>query len=465
MLGHVRQHHHPLRQRQRRADAKARPVAEGNVGTARLLAAARRREALGIEPFRSLPQCPVTMNDPGDDADKRTGRNRASADLVGRERLAPWEGVNRREQPQRLVEDHARVGQTVNIVEAGCPAAQRLVGLRPEPLLRVGVLREQKPCPAERQRRGLVAGDEDGDHLIPHLLRRQPAPGLGVAPSEKPIQQVLVRGRAAAARACLHDLRHQGVEIPQEPFRAPCLVARPRPVDARNQRKRAEGHFRLVADGTAVKRVLDERAVRREQGVGDDVERQSRHGVFHVQRVVGVVCGPPAQHVVGRRRDGAGVACDAPGAECRRHDAAVPAPGLAFAGDETVAQRRRQQRANDLRLDVVRGIVLQDVLHAVRMVHQEVVEPEEFPLGDVFPEVGGVEAADQAVAHRQGVSEERTPPFPRVRKDQCRPLLRDHAGRVDQCRSDRLSVSIFRLMHGDIKGKHGDSRHCPPPSP
>ena len=42
VLCDMRQHHDAFGQGQRRADAKARPIAEGNVGAARLLAAALR---------------------------------------------------------------------------------------------------------------------------------------------------------------------------------------------------------------------------------------------------------------------------------------------------------------------------------------------------------------------------------------------------------------------------------------
>ena len=49
------------------------------------------------------------------------------------------------------------------------------------------------------------------------------------------------------------------------------------------------------------------------------------------------------------------------------------------------------------------------------MVHQEVVKPEKFPLGDVFPEIGGIESADQAVSHGQRVGNDGAPPLPYTR--------------------------------------------------
>ena len=130
------------------------------------------------------------MDDPGDDADDRTGGNLAPANLVSLKRLAPGEGVDGREEPQRLVEDHARIGQAANIVVRGRFAFERFVDFRPKPLLHSGVLRKQEPGPAKRQRRGLMPGDEDGDHLVTHVLGRQSASGLGIAGVEEPVQQV-----------------------------------------------------------------------------------------------------------------------------------------------------------------------------------------------------------------------------------------------------------------------------------
>ena len=45
-------------------------------------------------------------------------------------------------RPQRLVEDHARIGQAANIVVRGRFAFERFVELRPKPLLHSGVLRK-----------------------------------------------------------------------------------------------------------------------------------------------------------------------------------------------------------------------------------------------------------------------------------------------------------------------------------
>ena len=110
-----------------------------------------------------------------------------------------------------------------------------------------------------------------------------------------------------------------------------------------------------------------------------------------------------------------------------------PLPVVALAGDEAVSQRRRQQRPDDLRFDVVRGVVLQDVLHAVWMVHQEMVKPEKPPLGDFLREIGGIEAADQAIAHGQCVRDDRPPPRRHRREHEHGPLARRGVVLFDHC--------------------------------
>ena len=172
VLCHMRDHHDAHGQRQRGADAETRTDAEGDVRATRMLVAPLRRETRGVEALRRLPQRTVAMDDPGDDSDNRTGGNGTSANLVPLQRLAPCERVNRGEEPERLVEDHARVGQAANVVVGGCLAIQPIVHFRPDPLLDLRMLRQQEPCPAERQSRGFVPGDKDGDHLVAHVARR-----------------------------------------------------------------------------------------------------------------------------------------------------------------------------------------------------------------------------------------------------------------------------------------------------
>ena len=172
MLRHMREHHDAHGQRQRGADAEARTDTEGDVRATRMFVAPLRRETRGVEALRRLPQRAVAMDDPGDDADDGAGGDCAPADLVPLQRLAPSERVNRGEEPERLVEDHARVGEAANVVEGGRRAIQPIVDFRPDPPLDLRMLRQQEPCPAERQRRCFVPGDEDGDHLVAHVARR-----------------------------------------------------------------------------------------------------------------------------------------------------------------------------------------------------------------------------------------------------------------------------------------------------
>ena len=250
---------------------------------------------------------------------------------------------------------------------------------------------------------------------------------------QEPIQQVVVRWPAGSGLSRFYELHHQNVQVFQNPRRPPLLETGPHAVDPRNQGEGAEVHFRLIAGRAPVKGVLYQLAVRREHGARDDIERQFLHGAFEVERAAGPVLVPCAQHGVGRLGHDAGVARDALGVEGGRHDAAVPTPGVALDGDEAVPERRRQQRADDPGLDVVRGVVLQDTLHALRMAHQEVVKPEEFPLGDVFLEVGGIEAADQAVAHGPSVGDDGPSPLRHARKHQCRPLVGPGVACLHRC--------------------------------
>ena len=84
------------------------------------------------------------------------------------------------------------------------------------------------------------------------------------------------------------------------------------------------------------------------------------------------------------------VARDTARIEGRRHDAAMAAPGLALAGQETAAEPGLKQAAADLGLGVVRGIVQQHVPDRARLVDDEGPPPQNAVRDNVGAEAFGL---------------------------------------------------------------------------
>jgi hypothetical protein len=77
------------------------------------------------------------------------------------------------------------------------------------------------------------------------------------------------------------------------------------------------------------------------------------------------------------------IADDAAVVEGRRHDAAMPAPGLALAGEQPAAQTWLEQAPGDLRLVIVGGVVEQNMLDCAGLVDEEGALPEQSPFENV----------------------------------------------------------------------------------
>ncbi len=93
------------------------------------------------------------------------------------------------------------------------------------------------------------------------------------------------------------------------------------------------------------------------------------------------------------------IAQDAAVIERGRHDATMPPPALAFAGQQPAAEPGLQQPPRDVRPDVIGGIVEEDVLDRLRLVDDEGPPPQQLSRDDVLLVGLGREGRNRAVPH------------------------------------------------------------------
>ncbi len=296
--------------------------------------------------------------------------------------------------------------------------------------------RQEIPGPGERQRRRLMTGHEDGDDLVAHFLGAHAEAGLGVARFQKPRQQI--PGPAVAGRA-LHQAGDDSVEAVEDARPAP--AHRPRhPFRHVQQIEEARPHLDLIAaDG-----LLDEAAyllgVGGEHGAADDGEGEPHHLRHHVEAGARRKLVPARQHRRRRLCHQRRIGHQAAVVEGGRHDAALPSPRLAVAGEQPLAEARLQQAAGDPALHVVAGIVQEDALDAAGRVHDEIALPENAAL-DHRALVGLLAVCcHRAVAQRAQEAQQRQPAAEPRRRRQRRSLSESTIGdghRSAQCASAR----------------------------
>src|SRR6266851_7180574 len=118
-----RQQQHRLGHGESGADADALAGAEGDIGETMARPRALRREALGIELARPVPELGVAVEQPGHDQNLCARGNEAAQHLVIVEGGAR-QGVCRRVQPHRFLEHHARIAQLAEVLVSRRTAAQ-----------------------------------------------------------------------------------------------------------------------------------------------------------------------------------------------------------------------------------------------------------------------------------------------------------------------------------------------------
>ncbi len=159
-----------------------------------------RIEALGI---REPPR--VTLRDEWTYHDERSRRDAHARYLIRLERLAP-DRIRRRVEAHRLRKNHSRVGKGAEIVGGGAASTKDMVDFLVETTLDFGVLRKQIPCPRQRVGRRFMAGEEQRQRLVAHLLVRHPsAVALGILRRQQHREQIPACSPPRELRAPLGD--------------------------------------------------------------------------------------------------------------------------------------------------------------------------------------------------------------------------------------------------------------------
>ena len=349
-----------LHHREVRADANPRAGAEGQVQEAVARRALRSGAKLsGIEFVRVLPPHPVAVQRVDVEEDRLVRQDVAAAEPVGLADVA-------REQPDRRIEAHRLldhlldIGHPLEVLGAGGAVAEHGTRLGAGAGLDILVVGQQEQRPGQRQRRGLVPGDDEELHVVQQIARGHPPPGLGILGAQHVVEQVV--------GACRRRLAAGAPRSPAPPCgawsaprRAPSSVAGPRdPVrhlEEIEQRRPADGQ-EIAGDRRAVDIGIEVLAPR-QRHLADHVEGRRQHLAHHLRT------GPPAaamraaaRSAVARhhRRKRRHVARG----EDRRDGAALPAPMRALGGEEAIADRRPQHPDHHLGFRVVVDVVEKD---------------------------------------------------------------------------------------------------------
>ena len=267
-------------------------------------------------------------------------------------------------------------------------AASALGRLRGHLMLKLRLLRKQVQRPGHRIGRGLVAGEVEG-HGIVHrqrrrLLRIEPVVERADQPAEKVV--------GAALRQPLANHRLERVaQIGHAAIRRPALAAPGHSGQAEHRLQPRLAHALERRGDMRHGGLAGEPRVAAEQGVGDDPYRRLRRLGGHVADA-GL---PPfergASHLAEQRHQ----RVDRGRREIGGDDPPLLAPEAAVRGEETLADRRREQLLDDLRLGIIGGIVEQHPLHRVGI--ERDVDPE---AEDLSPHIGEAESLLRPAVHR-----------------------------------------------------------------
>ena len=219
--------------------------------------------------------------------------------------------------------------------------------------------------PAERARRRLVAGEDEGDDVVLDLLGRQSPRTFCAQEQRQEVLRHAIRITRHAFPSHLHRVGHDLAEIGQG-LPAPDPREAWQPVRRTNKVERVDAPHRLEKPrclSFEPDRVSGD--LTRKQRFGEDVVGQVRHVVGKIHR--------PAVLVAGRENPcsfehGPGKAKDVAWREHRCHRLARPLPHLAFRRQQAVAQHREQHFLPDYGHAVVLRIVHEHVAYEARIV-------------------------------------------------------------------------------------------------
>ena len=320
--------------------------------------------ALGTEGRRVRPPTLVVVQEPRRHEHHVAGVDRGAGEVVLRDGLAA-DQPSRGPQADRLREDGVEVREPDEVGDRRRPSREHRIEFGAQPLVGVGVLRQQPPRPGQGVRRRLVPGEEQRDRLVPDLAVVHPPSALVGRQQQR--QEVVAVGRGALALDHpVDDLVEHG-DRSSEPSRR--RDREPRRDGEPRRELAVELREHLVHRG-ADRLDIPVRQIRAEQRSRDDREREPRHRLVHVD-------GNAGREVVRRTirlgDDRGGVAVDPLVMEDRLDQPALPPMVVALAREESVAEhasRVPERRA----LAEVAIAGAQDVPHEVGMVHER--EPD-----------------------------------------------------------------------------------------
>ena len=318
-----------------------------------------------VEGVRALPEILVPVQCVGVDEDRLAGADVAVVDLVIVEHVAR-QHPHRRVEPHRLVEHLLDIGHGGEVAARCGTLAQHAACLFAGALLCGGIVGQQVERPGDRQRRGLVAGDDEELHVVQQVLRRHGAPGLRILGAQHVVEQVVERARSLPApvvdRRRDHPVHGLDRAAPEE------LAGAGHPdwhLEEVQQRCAAHGE-EILGDRLAVE-IGVEMLAPRERHVADHVEG----GREHLLDQLGLTTagGEPASGAGGGFCHHRGQRLDIAGGKDRRDGAALPAPLRALGGEQRIVHRRAQHPQHDLGFRVVANVVEKDPLHPLGALH------------------------------------------------------------------------------------------------
>ncbi|MDR9107652.1 hypothetical protein FEP41_05399 [Burkholderia multivorans] len=357
-----RDQHAHLQQRGLVADAFAHPAAEREIRI--LVPRGRvRRETLGIERIGMAPQRRMPMRDVRRQEHRRAGRHVIAADFVVVDEVAR-EAPDRRIDAQHLVDGLQQIRQPLEIVRRRRAAAEHRVEFVAQASQHVRMLRERVQPPRHPTARRFVTGQQHRHHLVVHFALGQRRARLGVARGEQQRDHV---ARRAAARAMPGDDRVDD-RVDRLPRMGDAPVERRRHPARHEVVQVALRHHRFDAEphrGADVVRMPGEVCV--EQHQPEHAQAHVHHRLDDVERCVGVRPREPLLDERERRvADRGRMRVDLLAMKKRLHDAPMAPPELAVGRQQPVAEEHPEVVV-EAAAHVVAMVVLQHVLHAVRM--------------------------------------------------------------------------------------------------
>ena len=243
----------------------------------------------------------VPLRQPGRDHQHRSSLQMLVAHVHGTGDFARQEGDGRIEA-QRLAEDIAQLPHLLEHRRGQRRITRHRADFRPHPILNMAAFGEHIKRPGHGAGRCFMAREEDGRHLLHHLVAGEGFPGVGMFRLNERLENVAMRRFPAcmpALIARLHDRAEHVMDGARRAFRA---RFEPTGGDAvEPQHRRAMRQPLKLAEG-GVDDVRSRRVQRlRKQRAKDDVGRDMRHHRIDIDRLAPVGRLKPRQQIVGRR--------------------------------------------------------------------------------------------------------------------------------------------------------------------